>query len=320
MDQDGQKKPEEADRSAEYAADRGQRQEQRNRRPLTALLWLVLAAVIVTGSTYAWFTMTGRTSTNVTPMSGTVGSGDSVLLISLDREGPFDTTCELRPEGNPGMLSPLSTGDLTHFYRVTAQNAAGIALLYRNADQDVNQDTIHGTVYLKCENAACDVYLDREKLSLGSDSQALAAMRLGLKITTEDQEVHTYILKLDELGSTAGVSAAQTVPRADTVVSSVAGSGQADYVTDPAENIGAYMAETGENDGEYHAGEKMLCSMEADTTAAVEYWLYLEGCDENCSNPVQNRGTEIALAFAGVQQEQTQGGSVGWNTAGGNGG
>ena len=57
------------------------------------------------------------------------------------------------------MLSPLSTGDLTHFYRVTAQNAAGIALLYRNADQDVNQDTIHGTVYLKCENAACDVYL-----------------------------------------------------------------------------------------------------------------------------------------------------------------
>ena len=49
MDQDGQKKPEEADRSAEYAADRGQRQEQRNRRPLTALLWLVLAAVIVTG-------------------------------------------------------------------------------------------------------------------------------------------------------------------------------------------------------------------------------------------------------------------------------
>ena len=96
------------------------------------------------------------------------------------------------------------------------------------------------------------------------------------------------------------------MPRADTVVSSISGSGQADYLTDPAQSLGAYMAEAGESNEEYSAGEKMLCSMEADTTAAVEYWLYLEGCDENCSNPVQNRGTEIALAFAGVQKEQTQ--------------
>ena len=45
--------------------------------------------------------------------------------------------------------------------------------------------------------------------------------------------------------------------------------------------------------------------MNADEIATVEYWLYLEGCDDQCSNPVQNRNTEIKLAFAGVDVQQS---------------
>ena len=43
--------------------------------------------------------------------------------------------------------------------------------------------------------------------------------------------------------------------------------------------------------------------LNADEVAAVEYWLYLEGCDDNCSNPVQTRSSAFALAFAGVSAE-----------------
>ena len=43
-----------------------------------AILSLLLLLVIATGATYAWFTFTGITSTNVTPMGGTVGSGTSL--------------------------------------------------------------------------------------------------------------------------------------------------------------------------------------------------------------------------------------------------
>lgn len=37
--------------------------------------------------------------------------------------------------------------------------------------------------------------------------------------------------------------------------------------------------------------------------AAVEYWLYLEGCDEQCINAVQSRSSEIQFAFVGVDAD-----------------
>ena len=50
-----------------------------------AVLWILLLLAAATGTTYAWFTLTGINSTNVTPMAGTVSKGDTVLLISTSR-------------------------------------------------------------------------------------------------------------------------------------------------------------------------------------------------------------------------------------------
>ena len=47
-----------------------------------AIVWILLLLVVATGSTYAWFSLTGINSTNVTPMAGTVSKGNSSLLIS----------------------------------------------------------------------------------------------------------------------------------------------------------------------------------------------------------------------------------------------
>ena len=60
------------------------------------------------------------------------------------------------------------------------------------------------------------------------------------------------------------------------------------------------MAQAGSSENEYNAGKQLLVSLEKDEVASVEYWLYLEGCDEQCTNPVQNKNSEIQLAFAGV--------------------
>lgn len=269
-----------------------------------AVLWILLLLAVATGSTYAWFSLTGMHSTNVTPMAGAVSQGDTVLLISTNQSGPFDKTCDLVMSGNPESLKPLSTENLEHFYRSTAQNKNGIAILYDNADNRVDQDAVHGTVYLQCKNAPCKVYFNREELKLGSDTQALAAMRLGMKITSQEGS-KTFIWKLDEMGNTSGAQSTLTVPRASTVVSSVS-NGQASYVADPAQEISAYMAEKGEAENEYRDGSQMLVQLNADEVASVEYWLYLEGCDEQCSNPVQNRDSEIQLAFAGVDLEQSE--------------
>ena len=55
-----------------------------------SVLWILLLIAVFTGSTYAWFSLTGLSSTNVTPMAGTIGTGDTVLLISSSQSGPFE--------------------------------------------------------------------------------------------------------------------------------------------------------------------------------------------------------------------------------------
>ena len=269
-----------------------------------AFLWLLLLLLAATGTTYAWFSATGRNWTNVTPMAGTVSKGKGTLLISNRETGPFDKTCELVLQGNPESLKPLSTDALEHFFRAVSQNKNGIAMLYRNADSAVNQDAVHGIVYLQCLNAPCKVYFNREELKLGNDPQALAAMRLGMKITSHEG-TRTFIWKLDAMGSTAGAETVRTIPGEASVVSSVSGSGQPTYVQDPSQEISGYMAETGETTGTYKDGGQALLQMNADEVATVEYWMYLEGCDEQCVNAVQSKASEIQLGFAGVDTEES---------------
>ena len=268
-----------------------------------SMVWILLILLIITGSTYAWFTFAGRASTNVTPMGGSIGSGKSSLLISNNQSGPFDKTCELRLSGNPDTLKPLSTADLNQFFTAKAQDNQGITVLYRSADSEVDQSALHGTVYLQCLNAPCEVYFNKEELNLGNDVQALAAMRLGLKITSHTG-TQNLIFQLDDLGATGNAQSVRTISRASAVVSSIATSGKANYADDPALKIGDYMAQAGAYENEYNPGSTSLCALNKDEVATVEYWLYLEGCDEQCSNPVQNKASEIQLAFAGVDAEE----------------
>lgn len=274
-----------------------------------AFLWLLLLLIVATGTTFAWFNLTGMRHTNVTPMAGTVSKGGSTLLISTSESGPFDKTCELVLTGNPESLKPLSTNQLEHFFRAVAQNKNGIATLYTNVDSAVNQDAVHGTVYLQCLNAPCKVYFNRDQLKLGEDAQALAAMRLGMKITSHEG-TRSLIWKLDELGSTGSAETTRTIPQDSAVVSAVSDSGQPTYVSDPSQEISAYMAETGDTEGTYKDGTQALMQLDADEVATVEYWLYLEGCDEQCVNAVQSRASEIQLGFAGTDVEEDEKGET----------
>ena len=265
---------------------------------VAAIAGILFLIIVATGTTYAWFTLSGMASTNVTPTGGTISQGDVALLISNSASGPFDKTCDLVLTGNPETLKPLSTANLEHFYKSAAQNENGISILYTDVG-NVNQNAIHGTIYLKCQNAPCSVYFNSAALKLGSDVQALAAMRLGLKITSH-AGTETLIFKLDDLGAVQNAQSKRTVPTASTVVSSISANGQAAYVNDPAQNLSAYMAQPGTDENTFRAGTTPLILMNADEIATVEYWLYLEGCDDECYNVVQNRISEISLAFAGV--------------------
>lgn len=275
---------------------------QKRRTLILAVIWVLLAAAALTAATYAWFTFSPYT--NVEPVSSTISQGDISLLISNDPEGEFDKSCVLTPASYPDELVPLSTADLVHFSQAVAQSPEGISILYQDVSDRMEDYLIHGTLYLRSLHAACQVYLNRSGMDLGSDAQALAALRLALRITTVNG-TNTYLFRLDDLGNTASAESTQTVPQSDTVVSEVTENGTAEYTDDPSEDLGPYFAGTIEADGKsVEAGVKALLSLTADETASVEYWLYLEGCDEQCINEVQNRDLHLQLSFAGVKIEE----------------
>ena len=267
------------------------------------ILTTVAALATLTSATYAWFTTNRQVSTSTA--SARTGTESLTLEISSSGGSRFQNMTNApitQVNGSDASkLLPVSTADLESFYRVIMQNKEGIAVSYENADDRVDSDTFHGTVYLKSEGAPCNVYFNGEELQLGSDAQALAAMRLGLKISNHDGS-RTFVMRLDDLGSTAAAEAKTTVPAVGTVVSGISGSGAASYVSDPAVNVSDYMAQAAGND-EYTAGANELFSLDADEIASVEYWLYLEGCDEQCVNQVQNIDSDIRLAFAGVRSD-----------------
>lgn len=259
--------------------------------------WLCLLLIIVGGVTYAWFTF--NPYTNVEPISSTISDGEVALLIAADPAADFKTQCAL-PVSVNGDMRPISTADLTHFYARSLQNRQGIALQYQNATNRVDTDTIHGTLYLTSLKDDCEVYLYRSGMYFGEDPQMLAALRLGLRIKVGGEE-KTYIFSLDDMASTQAAQSFQTTEQENVVVSSVTDQGKPNYASDPARNMRAFFAVPPENaKGVPKAGMQALCTIQTGEVATVEYWLYLEGCDENCINEVQGCEASLQLSFAGV--------------------
>lgn len=272
------------------------------RSAFLAVFWIILLFVTLTTATYAWFTISA--TTNVEPMSSAVSEGDVNLLIAARKDGSFDRQCSLQLTGSPEYLAPVSTADLDKFYEATAQTREGISVLYRDVTAQTDKKLLHGTVYLRSEYRDCDVYLRRAGLDFGNNGQILSALRLGMKITSQGG-TQTLIFRLDELGNTQNAASAVTVSSKDTVVSAVNDTGKATLVKDPSVSLSDYLAvENAENDGRPAAGRVALMHLNVDEVATVEFWLYMEGCDENCINAAQQKDTGIQLSFAGVPREE----------------
>lgn len=263
------------------------------------LFMMILIMVSATTSTYAWFTY--NASTNVEPIHGTISDGYGNLTISNSPDGEFDTTCELILQGNPEILTPISTTDMTKFYASSLQNSEGIIVRYKDVTEHVNEMALHGTVYLRCENDSCDIYFDPGMINFGTDNQALAAMRLAMVITTTEG-TSSYIFKLDSMGDTTSATSKKTTANENVLVSAIASDGVPTYVTDFSVDINSYCAVIDDQRPELpQAGANMLCTIAENETISVEYWLYAEGCDLQCINELQAR-TDIGLqlGFAGV--------------------
>lgn len=258
------------------------------------VLTLLALLIASTSATYAWFA--SSTDTNVEPLSGGIGYGEGNLTISSSPEGPFSDTCELDLPAEGLLLRPLSTADLQTFYTAVAHDRNGISTVFAE-DTQYADSALCGSVYLLSEGGESGVYLSPDALDFGEDVQALASLRLGL-VFTSSRGTSVHMFRLDDMGDTAGAELRQTVEQPGCVISSLNAGGQADFVSDPADQLSDYFS--GGDEDNMIPGRSMLCTLPADEVVRVDYYLYLEGCDENCINAVQSRDLALSLGFTGI--------------------
>lgn len=258
------------------------------------VMTLLALLVTFTSATYAWFTFS--TDTNVEPLSGGIGYGEGNLTISDSPQGPFSERCELPAPPEGLLLRPLSTADLEAFYTAKAHDRNGVSTVFAE-DTNYTDSALCGSVYLRSEGGECGVYLSPDALDFGDDAQALASLRLGL-VFTSSRGTSAHIFKLDDMGDTANAQRRQTIEESGCVVSSVSGDGQADFVRDPAADLSDYFS--GGDGDDLSPGRNLLCILPSDEVVRVAYFLYLEGCDENCINAVQSRELALSLGFTGI--------------------
>ncbi len=135
-------------------------------------------------------------------------------------------------------------------------------------------------------------------MSVTSDPQLLAALRLGLVITTQSG-TQTHIFTCDDLGNTAGATNRRTTAQDGAVVAGAA-SGWS-YTADPARAISSYSMDGTGDTPTPRAGATPICTLAANEVASVRYVVYMEGCDANCIDEAQARDVVLQLAFAAAK-------------------
>ena len=255
---------------------------------------MIVLALSLSYATYAWFS--SSRFTNVTPTAHTVSDSSSDLLISLSANGPWDKECAL--DAADKTLYPVSTADLSSFWGATFQNPAGINTDYANYGSSASNYVLEGTFYLQCGGGSLNVFLLPEQMSVSSDPQLLAALRVGMIIESGSGS-STYIFTCDDLGSTAGATSRRTTAQPDVVVS---GGGSWSYVADPAVSMSSYAADASGDDAvSARSGATSLVRLSSNEVATVRYFVYMEGCDENCIDEAQSRSLQLKFAFGATK-------------------
>lgn len=263
------------------------------KRMVAAAAWLAVLALVLSVATFAWFS--GSRFTNVTPTAHTVSENGYDLLISASEQGPFAEQCQLGSVDKT--LYPVSTADLSDFWRATFQNAAGITTDYANCTSDLGEYALTGTFYLKGSSLPLAVYLYPGQMSISADSQLLAAARVGF-IIQSSAGTQSYMFQCDDLGATSGAAQQRTTAQSDVVVS---GQGSWSYVPDPAQSISAYSMDGSGDTPAVRSGAAPLFTLGADEVASVRYFVYMEGCDANCIGEAQSKNISLQFAFAGAK-------------------
>lgn len=277
----------------------------------------VFALMALTAATFAWFSSNRAVSTS----TATARTGEETLELQISASGgnafrPVETAAiQQVNRTDTGFLMPVSTSDLTNFVYSTHTDSKDMANVFAPVDKDTEEYYYHGRVYLKAvgtgwpKGTKIDLYLDQSDgfLSTNTKGAMLNAARLGLVF--DQNRASGVILRLGESDKTKKQTQKKQVYNtvlngrtlgADEVLDS---SGrQLRAVKDPSHEVTEYEAVF--TDTAIRLPQKALFTMELNKVCQVDIYVYLEGCDPDCSGDISFDASELQLGFYGAVKQE----------------
>ena len=269
------------------------------------IFMILVIALSFTTATYAWFSsnsvvrtdrVLSQSDTDEVELLVSGTGGDSFL-------GSHETAITRVNSTAIDELMPVSTADLKNFVYQDG-SVDSMAVHFTKAE---DKYYYHGQIFLRADAVNHEdgeklaLYLDESEekgpLFLSSTGNLLNAVRLGITIDGEtsyifrvseeenpsqDRSPHTRLNGVD-LGEHQVIDSSRDSLRA---------------VDDPSVPMGEYMVD---RDGTTKENTiKPLCKMDLNRIYTLDIYVYLEGCDPDCSEAIELGSMDFYLAFYGI--------------------
>lgn len=270
------------------------------------LIVLLLVALVGGAFTYAWYIY--NTTRHVTDVKMAAGTGVT-FLISDSYDGSYKTSSGLSFEG---LLNPVSTDNILNgFQRVTEFTGGGsstsvLASAFESAERS---DYYLASLYLTTNSAATDVYLSGiDFTDTDADNPISTALRVGLVVHSAGQDqpaAAQYVFELTQDSNPQARYNTQKGSAGDVLDSTKTDGSTVTFTPLTSANYALYDEATGQVS--LQDASTLLCSLPAAASGAehgtpvqVDVYVWLEGCDADCTNNLASTNLEsLALHFAG---------------------
>ena len=293
------------------------KESKKLRRSLVAAALALLAGLFsVSAATFAWYVY--NTSGRTTRVEMLAGSSVD-MRISNRADGEYKSTAVMEPF--EGLLNPVSTNRIVSVTEggtfVGFQRAEGfegwmdastgtsrvVAVLFGKGQENV--DYHKASLYLKTTSDSLDIYLsDIGFTDVDSARPLSTALRLGI-VTDEGEAIFEVSGEHDE---NRGDNADKMARDGYVLDSTKTDGSQVPFTPLTSDNFCIYDKATGAVT--LKPGSRKLCTVKGDgkqgygDPVKVDIYLWLEGCDPDCTMNVSSQTLEsLTLSFAGYSGE-----------------
>ncbi|MDO4487477.1 MAG: hypothetical protein Q4B67_00100 [Eubacteriales bacterium] len=279
-------------------------------KALFAAVWMVILAVVISASTYAWFT----SNTNVNTTHANVHVAVKELQLELG-----ESEADLRPmteaegldipqvnQANLEKLMPVSTSDLEGFVYSTGSVTSEGGDVYASSFSLDEEEKyyFHGEFYMRAlaerqsENAKMALYFSTPIGGDETQGDAFNSARVGFKF--DDGLTRIFRVSEGESGVRTNNTYVEGALADENSVLNWNGGGVS-VVEDPSLEMARYIVGSEYTDGTLP--EEPICYLELNRVYKVDVYYYMEGCDPDCSESAELTDMNLNLSFYGILTE-----------------